>query len=806
MNPTTLPFHPRRRQDIPSGVPHGKPQDSRSQVICKFYQSGTCRNGHNCSYRHQDTGAPSVNSISQSSAVQEYEPRPEEQLTRTLSGALARFEEGAAITEVIFTTDLSAVQLTGLPRDSTHTTVLDLIRSRELDTTPVSDVRIIHSKTSSSARVEATDPNFLEVVMSRFGRQTTSQQISEVTAAVVPVESFASSDSNTLRVDCKKVHCSWHKPSKTVWLNFGDEKVARRVSEKFGRGEYNILNQTVRPGNLTRDAGHYNARAWTVCLADVPSEATKSDVSNAFKSQRDVPRNIELGKPNYTSDSDVCAAEIQSLFTHIGPLEWWEFTLDTTGKRMKASARFAKEEDAKNAAEALNNFPLPFHTTAKLTVQLVYCARFKVSSLIYDAVERQIKDNISRWKTQHLHFTAYEQSQPPKWYRTVKIEGEDGKSVAGAKKVISSILAGTVAKNGSSSLWQPSVRSKGEISDKLAQLQRQTGVVILPNKAKAEIRLFGPPKQCKDVEAILYKILTDESSNSYPIELDEDTLRWACLGGYETLAAELGPESIRFDIAATPKRFVVTGTVAKYDDAMSMINGKTRQTSQPKLNEQDCPACLTEAENPIRTRCGHSYCLDCFENLCLSAPTQDSAVKIHCVGDSGHCNTVLDLPQLQEHLSSTAFEELLEQSFASYARLHPNILRYCPSPDCDYVYRVGGTVDGAGKIQTCSSCLVAICTSCHAQHGTMSCADYRDISSGGREANERLKKEIGIKDCPKCKTPLEKIDGCNHMACRCGAHICWVCLRVFGLSDDCYSHMRKEHGDIGLGHYQEMYG
>ncbi|KAI1302521.1 hypothetical protein F5Y03DRAFT_361785 [Xylaria venustula] len=639
--------------------------------------------------------------------------------------------------------------------------------------------------------------------MSKFGRRITSQQTTEVSAAMIPVESFASSDSNTLRVDCKKVHCSWHKPSKTVWLNFGLENIARRASEKFGRGDYKILNQTVRPGNPTGGTGHYNARAWTVCLADVPSDATKSDVSNAFRSQGDLPRNIELGKPNYATNSDTCAAEIQSLFTAIGPLEWWEFTPDTTGKRMKASARFAKEGDAKDAADALNNAPLPFHKTAKLTVQLVYCTRFKVSSPIYDAVERQIKDNISRWKTKHLHFTAYEQSQPPKWYRTVKIEGEDGKNVAEAKKVISSILAGTVAKNGSSSLWQPSLRSKGETSDKLAQLQRQTGVVILPNKAKAEIRLFGPPKQCIDVQARLCEILKDEASNSYPIELDEDTFRWACLGGYEMLATKLGPESIRMDIAATPKRFVVTGTVAKYDDAMSMIDGKIRQPSQSKPNGQNCPACLMEAENPIQTRCGHSYCLDCFENLCLSAPTQESAVKIHCVGDSGLCNTVLDLPQLQEHLSSTAFEELLEQSFASYARLHPAILRYCPSPDCDYVYRTG---DGTGKMHTCSSCLVAICTSCHAQHETMSCADYRDDSSGGREANERLKKEIGIKDCPKCKTPLEKIDGCNHMMCRCGAHICWVCLRVFGLSHDCYSHMRKEHGDIGLGHYQEMYG
>ncbi|KAI3336244.1 hypothetical protein F4824DRAFT_462666 [Ustulina deusta] len=800
MNPTTLPFHPRRGQGILSGALPGKFQDSRSQVNCRFYQSGTCRNGNACPYRHQQESDSGVNLVFTPSA-DDKQPT-EKKMTRTISGALAHFEDGAAIAEVLFTTDLSAVQLTGLPRDSTPTSVLDLLRSRGLDTSTVRDVRVIHGEASSSARAEAKDPHFAELVIAKFGRWVTSRQGSGVTAVLIPIESFASSDSSALRVDCRKVHCSWHKPTKTTWLNFGDEKIAKRVSEKFSKGEYKILNQMVRPSDPTRGDGKYNTKAWTVCLTDVPSDATKNDVSRAVQSQGDMPRGVELGKATYTADSETCATAIQSLFTAIGPLEWWEFTPDTTGKRMKANARFSKEEDAKKAAKTLHNCPLPFQKTAKLTVQLVYCARFKVSSLIYDAVERQIKDNISRWKMQHLHFTAYEQSQPPKWYRTVKIEGEESKTVAEAKKVISGILAGTIAKDGMSNLWQPSLRGNGETFGKLAQLQRQTGVVILPNKAKAELRLFGPPKRCEEVQARISEILKDQRSKDFAIDLDEVTFLWACLGGYKMLAAELGPESVKLDISSTPKRIIVSGTASKYNDAISIINGKIIQSSQSESSGQDCPACLTEAENPIQTRCGHTYCLDCFENLCLSAPTQESAVSIRCVGDSGSCNTILDLPQLQEHLSSTAFEELLERSFASYARRHPDLLRYCPSPDCDYVYRASR----AAKMQTCSNCLVPVCTSCHAQHGALSCAEYQDISSGRREANERLKKEMGIKDCPKCRTPLEKIDGCNHMTCRCGAHICWVCLKVFDSSKACYDHMTQEHGGIGIEHYQQMYG
>ncbi|KAI1126260.1 hypothetical protein F5Y10DRAFT_293914 [Nemania abortiva] len=806
MNPRTLPFRPRLGQNIlPSGKSPLTSQDSRTLVNCKFHQRGLCRNGQTCPYRHQEAsgegGNPSANLIAGSSV--DYTQPAEEKVTRKISGALAYFDAGATVTKVVFTSDLSAVQLTGLPRDSTREAVLDLLRSRGVDVSKVNPIRVIYGDPYSSARVEAEDPRFAESVAATFGRRVTSQQGARVHAVPITTETFSASDSNALRVDCKKVHCSWHKPSKTAWLNFGSEAIAKRVYERFKKGEYMILDQMVHPSDPRRGAGTFNPKAWTVCLTDVPSDATEPDISRAIWSAGDKPRGIELRMlSTYSTDAETCAAQIQSLFTAIGPLEWWEFTPDTTGKRMKASARFSREEDAKEAVKTFHNSPLPFFRTAKLTVQLVYCARFKVSSLIYDAVERQIKASIPRWKTQYLHFTAYEQPQPPKWYRTLKIEGEDSKNVAEAKNNILGILAGTVAKDGSSTLWQSSLRSNGEVSRELAQLQQRTGVVILRNKAKSQIRLFGPTNKCEEAQTAIAKILNGQRTGNFTVELDGEKFLWARLGGYKKLAAELGADSVSLDITSTPKRVIITGTASKYDTALSIISGKAPQSSNSDQNGQDCPACWTEAENPIQTRCGHAYCLDCFENLCMSATTQDSAVEIRCVGNSGRCDAVLDLPQLQEHLSSTAFEELLEQSFASYVRLHSDLIRHCPTPNCDYVYRANGIV----KVQTCGGCLVPVCTSCHAPHDRLSCAEYQDVSLGRQEANERLKREMGIKDCPKCKTPLEKTDGCNHMACRCGAHICWVCLGTFNSSDACYAHMRREHGGIGLEDYQQRFG
>uniref|UniRef100_A0A7N0TXR2 C2H2-type domain-containing protein n=1 Tax=Kalanchoe fedtschenkoi TaxID=63787 RepID=A0A7N0TXR2_KALFE len=57
-------------------------------------------------------------------------------------------------------------------------------------------------------------------------------------------------------------------------------------------------------------------------------------------------------------------------------------------------------------------------------------------------------------------------------------------------------------------------------------------------------------------------------------------------------------------------------------------------------------------------------------------------------------------------------------------------------------------------------------------------------------------KEDHVKSCPICRRVIEKIEGCNHIECLCGVHICWACLAAFAFGEDCYDHMRAVHQTI----------
>lgn len=176
-------------------------------------------------------------------------------------------------------------------------------------------------------------------------------------------------------------------------------------------------------------------------------------------------------------------------------------------------------------------------------------------------------------------------------------------------------------------------------------------------------------------------------------------------------------------------------------------------------SESVCPICLSEAETPVQTSCMHTYCFECFERCCQSAALNSKdEFGIQCDGDEGRCTKVFSLAELKDHLSSSIFEAVLKSSFEEHIKRHPADFHCCPTPDCGYIYRCTQPSNAKPPSYTCPNCFERLCTSCHAQHGDKTCTEYKFIQSGGYAELEKLKKELNIKDCPKCKTSMEKTE------------------------------------------------
>lgn len=565
---------------------------------------------------------------------------------------------------------------------------------------------------------------------------------------------------NAQQANCRKVYISWHKSTRSAWVNFGNGDIAGRVAKKFNEGRYKCLGQSVKSSLVKRSPSRgSNPLAWTIVLSDVPRDLTAKDVEEAIKSY-EKPRHVELGPIGYeSSDAEVSVVVRSNLEKH-GPLESFYLSPTNKGKRVKATALFADEADARSAC-SLNNRPLDILGNGKLTVTIIQSAKIKIPTAVYRASKSEIDMRSKTWKEQHLELHIYPDTVHR--FTTLKVEGSSIQDVANARKILDQILSGKTLKEGDDNVWNPSLSSNGSAYKKLKSIEKELHILIIRDKTKRQLQYYGPIEKFEHTTHQLTEMLREESSTNHGTQQQQDT----------------------------------AVTISKDNHALEIRPVLDNASAQ----EGTCPICLDdEPDTPIQTLCKHTYCLECFENCCKSASsTCKDEFQIECQGDGGNCTEIFNLSELKDHLSSSTFELVLKSSFEKYVQRHTKDFHYCPTPDCGYIYRCASAPNLKPSAYTCANCLEPVCTFCHARHGDYTCAEYKDIESGGYEALEKLKRELNIKDCPKCKTPMEKTEGCNHMTCGgCSAHICWVCMAVFGTSAPCYAHMTKEHGGIGL--------
>ncbi|KAF5672044.1 hypothetical protein FHETE_3916 [Fusarium heterosporum] len=600
------------------------------QRPCRYFIRGHCKKAEACNFSHDQTSAQE---LPETTGDQDFT----ESWLRQLGGAWAKFGDGAAITDVSFPSDFSAIQIRNLPSTASANFVKTLLSDIGI-TVLTSDIRYIKPRDMPNgfAIVKVQDPAFAKTACARLHTCIDPPNL-EVNSICVPIPLGI----HFGQVDNRQVRCSWHRPNRTCYLYYTNKKIAAKSFLKFKNGGYKVNGTKVTTQSLVAlDADQQDGR-WKFQLIGLNANITEDDIVSIIPSA-DQPFRIVMGDLNYEIDMEMDSTLVKSMLYEIGELERWDIYDNPAARRIKAQAVFTEGSHAQAAISSLNGKELPFNSAGKLFVQLITSVKFKVSTRVYEAVKKRIDAQKPGWS---LQFVRYSDLPERGFNRILKLEGEDSEKLAQAKRTLEHIIAGTVMTIDGKNIWHSHLKFGKNAYRKLQKIERDLKVVIIRDVRASNFRAFGPEDQFRQAAEALHQLIEE---------------------------IESGDQN----------------------------NKKKGSSIEEQRLETDCPLCFDEAEDKLRTSCGHTYCSGCFFNMCEAEATKPGDFSICCVGDSGTCTKVFEISQIQQLLLSETFENILEASFASFIRRHPADFRHCPTPDCDQVYRVSVS----GKVPSLFTC------------------------------------------------------------------------------------------------------
>ncbi|KZP26840.1 hypothetical protein FIBSPDRAFT_1040583 [Athelia psychrophila] len=574
-------------------------------------------------------------------------------------------------------------------------------------------------------------------------------------------------DANTLTL-------TWRAPSVAYVVTFVDSaQAAAKVSE---------LDKKICLGRRVKTQINQRS-AQQVLVLGIPPEATDQDVMTMMGSDQ-----VERLKKPVTFDTTQAAELIRRHIESIPGVQitrFEEVIFDIAGGTYSARVHFGSWAQTRDAFNRCNQERFPFignSTFCWLRLPDPIQYTITISAPQYRAQKKSWDDLLATVRDKEgLKLSIV----PRDRIHIIRIGGEDKKAVGSLKVRVESIAAGEKLEG-----WNPSL-SQG-FMDRVLQ---DTGALLRIDRRLRTVKVYGERGPTEAARALVNSELALLESQEQTIFLKRQSVGFFVTRGLAILKEELGgDENAALIVSSVPAKVVIKGGEAARHvlnrlieeslDASNIVPG-TGDT-----REDICPICYDAVTLPIKLGCGHAYCSACIRHFLISTST----FPLVCMGDEDKCHAPIPIPVVQRLLPIQQFTNLLETAFITHIDHHPQGFKYCTTPDCRQVYRC--TTPDAASIIHCPSCLSSVCSACHEEgHEGMTCAE-RKLSNDPEEQerlNDELATQSGYKKCPQCAVWIEKNEGCNHMSCKCGAHICWVCMGIFDAAS-VYPHLTAVHG------------
>ncbi|KAM5533842.1 hypothetical protein V8D89_012505 [Ganoderma adspersum] len=599
-----------------------------------------------------------------------------------------------------------------------------------------------------------------------------------------------------------KAKLSWFAPSLAGWAHYPSLSKARETATRLdGRS---FRGTTIRASFQTPSLRQRTS--FSVEFKGLPLNTSATALKNFSGAG-----SVALGSPSFMIEDSV--RELRKVLSVHGPLEAFDFVQPNGQKpKLVAFVQFADPDAAEQAVAALHNRRHTFLRGSPTFLELIHSVKYMLPFAQFQAVQPQVDALKEVLQTCKLRYHDKDEYGRDAEKVCIRAYGPDAKGLGRLKTEIELLLKGEpVLDEDGQVAWHEhySSASGRQLLDSVAA---QTGTYIKCDARTRTLHLFGGQTGRATAKARLLSLLAKLKTQEHVLDLEQDVFRRMLHGGFQELQTQFR-DNVLFDVVR--RRMVLRGEEADIRaicDSIAQqqtgVQAATHHSSSPS-DDTPCPVCFCDTTDPLTLPCGHCYCRACLHHYlgslgqsqgggsqvvaaCLAGTTQPD-------GSNRACGRGVPLDTIRALLAPGEEERLLEAAFLSHIHSRPQEYHYCPTADCQTLYRTFAD----DTVLRCPSCLARICASCHVEfHEGLTCAAFKDNTSGGNEAFRQWREEHGIKACPGCGADLEKSGGCNHMTCaRCGTHMCWVCMKTFADIDSgggVYAHMRREHGGIGV--------
>lgn len=193
------------------------------------------------------------------------------------------------------------------------------------------------------------------------------------------------------------------------------------------------------------------------------------------------------------------------------------------------------------------------------------------------------------------------------------------------------------------------------------------------------------------------------------------------------------------------------------------------------------------------------YCRQCLERSITAELDTKGWCNLRCPDTD--CQEEMEDGDVLRHAPGQAYERYSRLAALAVLSEMDDFHR-CLAPGCEsgQIHETGED----GPIFTCYVCGFKACTTHQvAWHEGETCKEYEYRTDGSLKRAEEVAteqtKQRTTKTCPKCASPIEKNDGCDHMTCElikhpqtsladswttgrrkgCGHEFCWLCLASY---------------------------